>query len=90
MPSFMTYDSFQGAFLIKPTNPATELGFFTIKGELTDSRLSSEFSFLVKIYNNPPQMKETIPELNLYLGTTMNYSLPKIEDEEGLPIKIQI
>ena len=56
MPSFVTYDYNLAVFLIKPTNPATDLGIFNIKGELTDSRLSTEFSFKVEVFNLPPVM----------------------------------
>ena len=69
MPSFITYDSFSSIFLIKPTNPATDLGTFKIKGEVTDSQLSIEFSFKVEVYNTPPVMKEKIPDFTLKLGT---------------------
>jgi hypothetical protein len=37
MPSFITYDSQLSTFAIKPVNPATDLGIFTIKGVVTDS-----------------------------------------------------
>jgi hypothetical protein len=43
MPSFITYDSFLSTFAIKPTNPATDLGIFTVKGEVSDSKLLIEF-----------------------------------------------
>jgi hypothetical protein len=41
MPSFMTFDYFLSTFMIRPNNPATDLGIFTIKGEVTDSQLST-------------------------------------------------
>ena len=65
MPSFITYDSLLTIFLIKPTNPATDLGIFSVNGEVSDSRLSVEFTFIVEIYNNPPKMKDKIPDFNL-------------------------
>jgi len=43
MPSFITYDSILSNFLIKPTNPAKDLGIFTVKGEVSDSQLFIEF-----------------------------------------------
>lgn len=43
MPSFITFDSLLSTFVIKPTNPATDLGIFNIKGEVTDSQLFIEF-----------------------------------------------
>jgi hypothetical protein len=89
MPSFITYDSILTIFLIRPTNPATDLGIFSIKGEVTDSQLSTEFSFKINVYNSPPTMKDTIPDFTLFLGSLLNYRLPAIEDDEGLPIKIQ-
>jgi len=88
MPSFIIYESFLGCLFIKPTNPDTDLGTFTIKGEVSDNRLSTEFSFKVEVYNNPPYMKDNIPDFTLQLGTPKIYTLPNIEDEEGLSIKI--
>jgi hypothetical protein len=69
MPLFISYESFLSTFVIKPSNPATDLGIFIIKGELTDSRLSTDFSFKVEIYNNPPYMKDNIPDFTVKLGT---------------------
>jgi hypothetical protein len=40
MPSFITFDSLSSTLIIKPTAPVTDLGVFTVEGELTDSRLS--------------------------------------------------
>ena len=34
-------------------------------------------------------MKEKIPDLTVMLGSPSTYTLPSIEDEEGLPVKIQ-
>jgi hypothetical protein len=65
MPSFITFDSLLSTFAIKPVNPATDLGIFTIKGEVTDSQLSIEFSFKVEVYNTPPKMKDKISDLTL-------------------------
>ena len=69
MPSFIIYESFLSTFVIKPTNPATDIGIFIIKGELTDSRLSTDFSFKVEIYNNPPYMKDNISDFTVKIGT---------------------
>jgi hypothetical protein len=52
-------------FVIKPTLPATDLGIFTIKGEVSDSQLSLEFSFKVEVFNTPPKMKDKIPDFTL-------------------------
>jgi len=65
MPSFSTYESLLSKFVIKPTNPATDLGIFMIKGEVSDSRLSEDFSFKVEVYNTPPKMTEKIPDFTL-------------------------
>jgi hypothetical protein len=65
MPSFITYDSLLSTFAIKPVNPATDLGIFIIKGEVTDSQLFIEFSFKVEVYNTPPKIKDKIPDLTL-------------------------
>ena len=58
MPSFITFDHVLRSFSIKPTNPATDLGIFTVKGEVSDSRLFTEFSFKVETYNTPAYLKE--------------------------------
>jgi hypothetical protein len=89
MPSFMTFNSLLSIFKIRPTNPATDLGIFTVKGEVTDSRLITEFSFSILVYNTPPKLKENIKDLTVYLGNPLSYKLPTIEDEEGLAIKIK-
>jgi hypothetical protein len=65
MPYFITFNSLSSTFVIHPTLPATDLGIFTIKGEVSDSRLSLEFSFKVEVYNTPPKMKDKIPDLTL-------------------------
>ena len=65
MPAFLTFDSILSTFVIKPTNPATDLGIFTIKGEISDSQLFTEFSFKVEVYNTPPKMKDNIPDFTL-------------------------
>ena len=65
MPSFLTFYSLLSSFAIKPTNPATDLGIFMIKGEVSDSRLVTEFSFKVEVYNTPPKMKDKIPDFTL-------------------------
>ena len=56
--------------MIYPTNPATDLGIFTIKGEVhedeaSDSQLLIEFSFKVEVYNTPPKIKDKIPDFKL-------------------------
>ena len=61
----MTYESFLNTFFIEPKDPATDLGNFTIKGELSDSKLSSKFSFKVNTFNNPPHMKDNITDLTI-------------------------
>jgi hypothetical protein len=89
MPSFINYDVILSTFVIKPVNPATDLGMFTVKGQVSDSKLEMDFSFKVETYNTPPHMKDKIPDITVLLGTPITYTLPSIEDEEGLPIKIQ-
>jgi hypothetical protein len=58
MPSFITFDSVLRSFSIKPTNPATDLGVFSVKGIITDTRLMTEFSFKVETYNTPAYFKD--------------------------------
>jgi hypothetical protein len=58
MPSFITFDSILNTFVINPANPATDIGMFTVKGLITDTKLSTEFSFKVETFNTPAYMKE--------------------------------
>jgi len=60
MPSFITFDGIMSTFIIKPRNPATDLGMFTVNGEVSDGALITEFSFKVDVYNTQPTMKEKL------------------------------
>ena len=87
MPSFISYDASLRQFIIKPSNPATDIGVFKVKGILSDSRLSSDFSFTVEVFNNPPSMNGNLADQTIFLSVPSIYTIPKIEDEEGLKIK---
>jgi hypothetical protein len=69
----VTFNILLSTFMIKPTNPATDLGIFNIKGEITDSQLLTEFSFAIKVFNTPPKMKDKIPDLTVYLRDPLTY-----------------
>lgn len=88
MPSFVTFNSLLQTFAIKPTNPATDLGMFIVKGTMSDSRLSTEFDFKIEVFNNPPHLKERLADQTVKLGVLSTYTLPSIQDEEGLAVKI--
>jgi hypothetical protein len=62
MPAFVTFNSLFQTFAIKPTNPATDLGMFIVKGTMSDSRLSTDFDFKIEVSNNPPHLKEKLAD----------------------------
>jgi hypothetical protein len=53
-PDFVTFDKATNIFKFSPTIPAQHLGFFMIKGEISDSRLSTAFAFSVSVSNKAP------------------------------------
>jgi hypothetical protein len=61
---------------------------FIVKGMMSDSRLSTEFDFKLEVFNNPPHLKERLADQTVKLGAVSTYTLPSIEDEEGLPVKM--
>ena len=59
-----------------------------MKGSMSDSRLSTEFDFKIEVLNNPPHLKERLADQSVKLGVLSTYTLPSIQDEEGLAVKI--
>jgi len=45
LPSFITYDTNENVYILKPTNPNFHIGNFLIKGALDDTRLLTSFQF---------------------------------------------
>ncbi len=83
----MTYNSILSQILIRPKNAATDLGVFRVKGYLSDSHLTSEFSFTLEVFNNPPSMKGYLEDQSVFYEMPSSYTIPVIEDEEGLYIR---
>lgn len=57
-PSFVSLDDSDCSFKISPTNPSTNVGIFNVKGYITDTRLNTEYEFLIESYNLPPKFKQ--------------------------------
>jgi hypothetical protein len=74
------------SFQISPTNPSTDVGIFNIKGYITDTKLNTEFEFLVESYNLPPKFKQLPMDIKAALNTQITFILPLGEDEENLSI----
>jgi hypothetical protein len=52
LPSFITFNN--GKYTVKPTVPKSDIGLFIIKGQLSDSMADTDFSFSVRVFNDPP------------------------------------
>lgn len=54
LPDFITFKD--GVYKMKPFK-AAHVGLFTVKGELSDTALSTPFSFKIEVINKPPILK---------------------------------
>ncbi len=83
-PSFVEVEGL--TFKFKPTQPYFQIGVFSVKGLLTDSRLTLPFKFNVLVTNDPPVFK-SIPEIQkVEIYTIKEYRLPDIIELEKLPV----
>jgi hypothetical protein len=76
--------------MFKPTLPTYHIGLFSIKGQLTDSRLTLPFKFNVIVTNDAPIFKEFPENQRVELNTIKEYKLPDIIELEKLPVSIKI
>ena len=91
LPSFITYDSNENFYILKPKNPIFHLGNFLIKGTLEDTRLSTNFQFSVTVINKAPIFSggKTLRDITLSLNSIEEVEIPQVEDVEGLPFKVK-
>jgi hypothetical protein len=89
MYSFIQFDIFTNVLHVNPIDPNTDLGIFTVNGFLSDSRLQTPFTFDIEVYNRPPELKSPLEDQSLRVDETKTYTLPSIEDFEGLPVRIE-
>ena len=87
MPPFSIFSNDKYTF--KPTNPSRDIGIYTIKGSLTDTKLSTDFVFSVQVINDPPYFKQSLRDQRVVLGDSWTYELPITEDKELLPVSIK-
>jgi len=40
--------------------PGRDIGIFTVKGSLSDTKLKTDFSFNVEVINDPPYFKQAL------------------------------
>ena len=60
MPKFITYDTSLSSYVIAPAVAATDIGNFNVHGQLSDSKLKTDFKFLVKVFNEAPYFKQAL------------------------------
>jgi hypothetical protein len=70
--------------------PATQLGFFKLAFDLTDSNLPTPYNFKIEVFNEAPYFLEPLVDQYVKLGNEVIYQLPEAEDAEFLPIKISV
>jgi hypothetical protein len=87
LPPFAIFSN--DKYIFKPTNPSRDIGSFTIKGSLSDTKLSTDFVFGVQVVNDPPYFKQALRDQRVVLGDTWTYELPMTEDKELLPVSIK-
>jgi hypothetical protein len=84
----MEYDKSERKIIIKPKEPMRHLGFTIIRVTLSDSRLSSEYTFSVTVSNNAPVFESKLRDAQFVIGGSYEYKLPKIIEIENLPYNI--
>ena len=67
--------------------PDTHLGYFKLKGELTDGHQQTPYSFKIEVFNEAPYFVDILVDQYIYVGGDYTYQLPSAEDAEFLPIK---
>lgn len=90
IPSFITFNSGDNSFQLSPVNPATSIGMFFVKGYMTDSKLQTDFDFIVSVYNNPPKFKQLPKNCKASIFIENYIDLERADDEEGLTIKYKL
>jgi hypothetical protein len=66
------------------------LGFFIIRGELTDTLLSTPFMFSLRVVNDPPDFEYSPVDQITFIGMKTDYTLPQVIDPEGLKFTVTV
>ena len=74
-PSFATISGLKYKF--KPT-VISHIGTFTVKGKVSDSKLTLPFSFKVKVFVDPVKFDGSLQDQVVSLQSTKDYTLPKV------------
>jgi hypothetical protein len=68
MPNFVSYIEDDMTFKITPTIPSYHIGFFIVRGFLSDPYLSSPFSFSILVENDAPKFNGILRDQKLVIG----------------------
>jgi hypothetical protein len=90
MPDFMIYDVKTRIIYIRPTILSFHYGLHYVKVILSDSLLTTEYTFFVTVSNKAPYFESEIKDIKLPLNTEFEYSLPVITEKEKLPYRIVV
>ena len=74
-PSFATISGL--IYKFKPT-VISHIGTFTVKGKVSDSKLTLPFSFNVKVFVDPVKFDGSLQDQVLSLQSTKDYTLPNV------------
>ena len=84
--SFIKYQN--DKYLIYAKFPAQDIGYHLIRGEITDTKLSTPFKFLVQVFNDAPDFETALVDQIAYLGEKSQYLLPDVVENEGLEYSV--
>ena len=54
-----------------------------MSGELSDTQLSTKFSFSVTVVDDPPKFSQSLSDHTIMVDNTLTYTLPTATDREG-------
>jgi hypothetical protein len=87
LPPFVKFNF--PTYTFSPERPS-EIGMFTIKGELWNNFTFTQFQFKISITNRAPQLSITkIPDLNVAVETDFTYYFGEGTDREGQKIRYE-
>ena len=59
-----------------------------IKVILSDSKLTTQYQFVVNVLNSQPLFSSPLKDVKVPLNTELNLTLPAIDEKEKLPVRI--
>ncbi|TNV74760.1 hypothetical protein FGO68_gene1901 [Halteria grandinella] len=89
LPNFIEYHAADRYYTLNPIKQS-DLGNHQITLTLQVPTMNQEYSFLVKVVNDPPVMAEAPIDQNILFGTTTVYKIPTIIDPEGMKVKLEV